>query len=89
MKTFDISCDMFSNTIGLSPSLVLKDSDTDSENVSLILPSVSAGQKRCNSKGCIIDKHKIKNDNALTIFLLTKAVEELPIKARLFTASLA
>ena len=38
---------MFSNVI----SLVLRDSDTDSENVSLIRHSVSDGQKTCNSKG--------------------------------------
>ena len=32
-------------------SLVLKDSDTDSENVSLIRLSVSDGQKTSSSKG--------------------------------------
>ena len=35
--TFDVSDDMFSNVIGL----VLRDSDTDSENASLIRLSVS------------------------------------------------
>ena len=44
---FDVSCDMFSYVI----SLVLKESDTDSENVSLIWHSVSDGQKACSSKG--------------------------------------
>ena len=44
---FDFSCGMFSNVI----SLVLKQSDKDSENVSLIRFSVSDGQKTCSSKG--------------------------------------
>ena len=44
--TFDVSCGMFSNvTISNFISLVLRDSDTDSENVSLIRRSVSDGQK--------------------------------------------
>ena len=47
MGIFDFSCGMFSNVI----SLVLRDSDTDSENVSLIRRSVSDGQKTCSSKG--------------------------------------
>ena len=38
---------MFSNVI----SLVLSDSDSDSENVSLIRRLVSDGQKTCISKG--------------------------------------
>ena len=34
----------------VTPSfLILRDSDTDSENVSLIRPSVSDGQKRCSA----------------------------------------
>ena len=45
--TFDVSCGMFSNVI----SLVLRNSDTDPENVSLIRRSVSDGQKTCRSKG--------------------------------------
>ena len=41
--TFDISCSMFGNVIISNViSLVLNDSDTDSENVSLIQRSVSA-----------------------------------------------
>ena len=43
---YDVSCGMFSNLI----SLVLRDSDTGSENVSLIRLSVSYGQKACGSK---------------------------------------
>ena len=44
--TFDISRGMFSNgIINNVISLVLRDSDTDSENVSLIRRSVSDGQK--------------------------------------------
>ena len=46
MDTF-VSCSMFSNVI----SLVVKGSDTDSENVSLIWHSESDGQKTCSSKG--------------------------------------
>ena len=43
---------MFSNVIINSViSLVLRDSDTDSENVSLIQCSVSDGQKTLSSKG--------------------------------------
>ena len=38
---------MFSSVI----SLVLRDSDSDSDNVSLILFSVSDGKKTCSSKG--------------------------------------
>ena len=45
--TFDFSSGMFSNDI----SLVLRECDTDSENVSLIRRTVSDGQKTCNSKG--------------------------------------
>ena len=37
---------MFSNDIVFSPSLVLRDSDTNSENVSLIRLSVSDGKKK-------------------------------------------
>ena len=47
METVNVSCGMFSNVI----SLVLRDSDTDSENVSLIWLSLSNGQKACSSKG--------------------------------------
>ena len=43
--TFLAAC--FSNVI----SLVLRDSDADSENVSLIRRSVSDGQKTCSSNG--------------------------------------
>ena len=46
MGTFDVSCGMLSYFI----SLVLRDSDTDSENVSLIQPSVSDGRKTCSSR---------------------------------------
>ena len=38
---------MFTNVV----SLILRDGDTDSENVSLIRRSASHGQKTCNSKG--------------------------------------
>ena len=44
---FGVSCGMFSDV----SSLVLRDSDTDSENVSLIRRSVSDGQETCSSKG--------------------------------------
>ena len=47
MGTCDVSCVCFSNVI----SLILRDSIMDSENVSLIQPSVSDGQKTCSSKG--------------------------------------
>ena len=51
VKSFDVYFGMFSNvTISSITSLVLKISDTDSENVSLIRRSVSAGQKTCGSK---------------------------------------
>ena len=51
VRTFDVSCGMFSNvTISNFISLVLRDSDTDPENVSLIRRSVSDGQKTCISK---------------------------------------
>ena len=46
---FDVSCGMLSNAI----SLVLCDSDMDSENVSLIRLFVSDGQ----FKGCIIERY--------------------------------
>ena len=46
MGTFDVSCGKLSSVI----SLVSRDSDTDSENVSLIRRSVSDGQKTCSSK---------------------------------------
>ena len=45
--TSDDSCGMFSDVI----SLVLRDSDTDSESVILIPLSVSDHQKTCSSKG--------------------------------------
>ena len=45
--TFDVSCVKFSNSI----SLVSRDSDTDSENISLIQRFVSDGQKTCSLKG--------------------------------------
>ena len=52
MGTFDVSCCMFSNVIFSNViRLVLRDSDTDSENVSLIRCSVTDGQKTCSSKG--------------------------------------
>ena len=52
LGTFDVSCSMFNNLIFSNViSLVLRDSDTDSENVSLIWLSVSDGQKACSSKG--------------------------------------
>ena len=43
---FSISCSIFSNVI----SLVLRNSDMDSENVNLIQHSVLDGQKTCSSK---------------------------------------
>ena len=47
----DVSCGMFSNfIISNIISLVLSDSDTESENVNLIRCSVSDGQKTCSSK---------------------------------------
>ena len=50
--TFDVSCGMFSNIIICNiHSLVLRDSDMDSENVSLILCSISDDQKTGSSKG--------------------------------------
>ena len=48
--TVDISCGILSNVILFSPSLVLRESDTDSENISLILLTVSDGQKTCSLK---------------------------------------
>ena len=48
--TFNVSCRMFNNAIVLSPSFVLCDSDTDSENPSLIRLSLSCDQKTCGSK---------------------------------------
>ena len=52
LGTFDVFCGMFCNVIISNViSLVLKDSDTDSGNVSLIWRSVSDGQKTCSSKG--------------------------------------
>ena len=44
--TFDVSCNMFSDDI----SLVLRDSNINSENISLIQLSISDGQKTCNAK---------------------------------------
>ena len=41
---FDVSCNMSSNVI----HLILRDSDTDLENVNLIGFSVSDGQKSCS-----------------------------------------
>ena len=41
---------MFSDVI----SLVLRDSDTDTENVNLIWHFVSVGQVKCNSKGVLM-----------------------------------
>ena len=50
--TFDVSCGMFCNVIISNViSQVLKDSDADSENISLIRHSVSDGPKTCSSKG--------------------------------------
>ena len=43
--TFDVPYGMFNNAI----SLVLGDSETDSENIILIWRSVSDGQKTCSS----------------------------------------
>ena len=45
--TLDVSCGMFSNVA----SLVLKISDTASENDNLIRRSISDGLITCNSKG--------------------------------------
>ena len=44
---FDVSYVVFSNVI----SLVLRDSDMGSKNISLIRRSVLDGQKTCSSKG--------------------------------------
>ena len=50
--TFDVSCGMFSNVpISSTINLVLRGSDTDSENVNLIRRSISEGQKTYSSKG--------------------------------------
>ena len=50
--TFDVSCGMLSNVIICNViSLVLRGTDTDSENVSLIRHSLSDGQKICSSNG--------------------------------------
>ena len=46
----DISCIIFSNVIGNIISLVLRDTDTSSENVSLVQHLVSDGQKTCSLK---------------------------------------
>ena len=51
-------------------SLVLWDSDTDSENVSLIRYSVSVGQKTCSSEGVSL----IGIYNNVTHFSLKKHV---------------
>ena len=54
--TVDVFCNiMYSNII----SFLLRDSDTDSENVSLIRRSVSECQKTCSSKG-ITDRYIMK-----------------------------
>ena len=45
--TIGVSCDMLNDVI----SIILRNSDTDSENVSLIQRSVSDGQKTCTPKG--------------------------------------
>ena len=45
--TIGVSCGMLNDVI----SIILKNSDTDSESVSLIQRSVSDGQKTCTSKG--------------------------------------
>ena len=51
-ETFAVSCGMLSNVIISNViSLFLRNSDMDSENVSLILHSVSDGQKTFSSKG--------------------------------------
>ena len=50
--TFDVPCGMFCNVIINNViSFVLRDGDTDSENLSLIRHSVSDGQKTCSSEG--------------------------------------
>ena len=50
--TSDVSCGMFRNVIiSKVISLVLRNSDTDSENVSLIRHSVSDGRKTCSANG--------------------------------------
>ena len=46
MGAFNVSCGMCSNFV----SLILKDSDMDSENVNLIQLSVPDGQKTCIAK---------------------------------------
>ena len=57
MGAFDVSCIVCSNVnvfvlyFATNPSLILRDSDTDPENVSLIRLSVSDGQKIGSSKG--------------------------------------
>ena len=48
--TFDVPCGMLSNII----SLLLRDGDLNSENVSLIQLSVSGGQRTCSSKGVLL-----------------------------------
>ena len=54
---------MFSNVIiSIAISLVSRDSDTDSENVSLIRRSVSDGQKNAVQR-VFIDRYIINKDN--------------------------
>ena len=61
MGTFDVSCGMFCEVIITNiTSLVLRDSDTDSENISLMIwHAVSDGQKKMQFKGAIIDRYII------------------------------
>ena len=67
--TFDISCGMFSNVIISNViNLVLRDSDTDSENTSLIWRSVSEDQKTNNSKKRIVVRFIVRNYINLYLF---------------------
>ena len=69
MRTFDISCGMFSNVIiSNAISLILRDSDIESEKVSLIWGSVSEGK----FKECIIDRCRIKKETILVCTIITK-----------------
>ena len=69
---------MFSNVIISSViSLVLRDSDTDSENISLIWHSVPEDQKRNSFKGRIIDRYIVRNYINLYLFHFDSSLQLL------------
>ena len=65
---------MFSDVI----SLILRDSDTNSENVSLRGGSVSDGQKKCSSK-YIIDRDIINSKESWIVFHIEHILLHLAI----------